>query len=77
MQRLTAFKFSVGNIPVSLVLLLLIAYLIHWLPARFVAALREGWQWLPSPAQAAVILSTAFGLYYVSGAEVQFIYGNF
>jgi len=24
-----------------------------------------------------VVLSTAFGLYYVSGAEVQFIYGNF
>ncbi|HSE23158.1 MAG TPA: MBOAT family protein [Pyrinomonadaceae bacterium] len=77
LQRLTAFKFSVGNIPVLLVLLLLIVYLIHWLPERFVAALREGWQCLPSPAQAAVILSTAFGLYYVSGAEVQFIYGNF
>ena len=77
LQRLTAFQFSVGNIPVSLALILLIAYLSHWFPTRFAAALREGWQWLPSPAQAAVILSTAFGLYYVSGAEVQFIYGNF
>jgi len=32
---------------------------------------------LPSPAQAVVVLSIALGLYYVSGAEVQFIYGNF
>ena len=29
------------------------------------------------PAQAVVVLSIALGLYYVSGAEVQFIYGNF
>jgi alginate O-acetyltransferase complex protein AlgI len=77
LQRLTAFQFSVGNLPASLALLLIVAYLSHWLPARLFGAIREGWNWLPSPAQAVVVLSTAFGLYYVSGAEVQFIYGNF
>lgn len=77
LQRLTAFQFSVGNLPASLALLLVVAYLSHWLPTRFFVAIREGWSWLPSPAQALIVLSTAFGLYYVSGAEVQFIYGNF
>jgi hypothetical protein len=37
----------------------------------------EGWNWLPSPAQAAVIIGVAAGLYYVAGTNVQFIYGNF
>ncbi|HET6861949.1 MAG TPA: MBOAT family protein [Pyrinomonadaceae bacterium] len=77
LQRLTAFQFSVGNLPASLALLLMVAYLSHWLPVRLFVAIKEGWNWLPSPAQAVVVLSTAFGLYYVSGAEVQFIYGNF
>jgi hypothetical protein len=36
-----------------------------------------GWAWLPAPVQAVLILSTAVGLYYLSSAEVQFIYGNF
>lgn len=77
LQRLTAFQFSTGNLPASLAVLLLLAYLSHWIPDRWFAAIKEGWNWLPSPAQAVVVLSTAFGLYYVSGAEVQFIYGNF
>jgi hypothetical protein len=58
-------------------LLLAGGYLSHWAPTKLVATVREGWGWLPSPAQAIVILSVAFGLYYVSGAQVQFIYGNF
>lgn len=77
LRRLTVFQFSMGNLPVSLILLLGLASLSHWLPAKAFAALRQGWGWLPSPAQAVVILSVAFGLYYLSGTEVQFIYGNF
>ena len=33
--------------------------------------------WLPSPVQALAILSIALGVFYFSGAEAQFIYGNF
>jgi alginate O-acetyltransferase complex protein AlgI len=77
LRRLGALQFSTGNLPSSLLLLLGIAYLSHWVPSKIVAAIREGWGWLPSPAQAIVILSVAFGLYHVSGTEVQFIYGNF
>lgn len=77
LARLSAFQFSTGNLPASLLLLLVLAYLSHWLPAKGLAAIRQGWSWLPSPAQAVVVLSIAFGLYYLSGTEVQFIYGNF
>ena len=76
-KRLTVFQFSTGNLPTSLVLLLLAGFASHWIPSKTLNAVRSGWGWLPSPAQALVVLSVAFGLYYVSGAEVQFIYGNF
>jgi D-alanyl-lipoteichoic acid acyltransferase DltB (MBOAT superfamily) len=76
-HRLGALQFSIGNLPTSLLLLLGTAYLSHWTPNKILLAIREAWGWLPSPAQAVVILSVAFGLYYVSGTEVQFIYGNF
>lgn len=77
LKRLTAFQFSTANLPASLLVLLVIGFVSHWIPNRLIITIRDGWSWLPSPAQAAVILSIAFGLYYVSGAEVQFIYGNF
>ena len=77
LKRLTVFQFSINNLPTSLLLLLLVGFASHWVPSKALNALRDGWSWLPSPAQAVVVLSVAFGLYYVSGAEVQFIYGNF
>lgn len=77
LRRLAAFQFSTGNLPTSLALVLVLALLTHWLPSRAFAAIRQGWGWLPSPAQAVVILSIGLGLYYVAGTEVQFIYGNF
>jgi len=77
LRRLGALQFSISNLPTSLLLVLGIGYLAHWTPNKLLTAIRDGWGWLPSPAQAIVILSVAFGLYYVSGAEVQFIYGNF
>jgi len=77
LKRLTAFQFSIANLPAPLMLLLGIAFLSHWVPEKAMSRIMEGWNWLPSPAQAVVVLSIAFGLYYVSGTEVQFIYGNF
>ena len=75
--RLTAFQFSLANLPTSLLLLLLVGLASHWFPSRALTSLRHGWCWLPAPAQAVLVLVIAFGLYYVSGTEVQFIYGNF
>jgi alginate O-acetyltransferase complex protein AlgI len=77
LQRLTVFQFSTGNLPTSLLVLMLVGFASHWIPEKALNAIRDGWGWLPSPAQAVVVLSVALGLYYVSGAEVQFIYGNF
>jgi D-alanyl-lipoteichoic acid acyltransferase DltB (MBOAT superfamily) len=77
LKRLAVFQFSIGNVPTSLLLILVVGFASHWIPTKALTALRDGWSWLPSPAQAVVVLSIALGLYYVSGAEVQFIYGNF
>jgi len=77
LRRLAAFQFSLANLPTSLLLVLLVGLASHWVPAKAISAMRNGWSWLPSPAQAAFVLVIAFSLYYVSGAEVQFIYGNF
>ena len=77
LKRLTTFQFSTSNLPTSLLLLLIFGFASHFIPTRATTRLREAWRWLPAPAQAVVVLSIAFCLYYVSGAEVQFIYGNF
>jgi D-alanyl-lipoteichoic acid acyltransferase DltB (MBOAT superfamily) len=69
--------FGAGSLPVSVLLVLILSYLAHWFPKNALDHVEGGWRWLPSPVQAVMILSIAFGLYYISGTEVQFIYGNF
>jgi hypothetical protein len=56
---------------------LIIGFVTHWISQRTFDSASAIWNWLPSPAQAIVILSVAFGLYYMSSANAQFIYGNF
>lgn len=91
LARLGALKFEMANLvspvfsipvggfqlPVSVLMVLILSYLAHWFPKNALDKVRDGFTWLPSPVQAALILSIAFGLYYVSGSEAQFIYGNF
>lgn len=91
LARLGALQFEMANLispvfsiplggaqlPVSVLMLLILGYLAHWFPKNAFDKVRDGFTWLPSPVQAALILTVAFGLYYVSGTEVQFVYGNF
>jgi alginate O-acetyltransferase complex protein AlgI len=77
LRRLGALQFSSGNLSRSIVIVLGLAYLTHWLPEKVTTRIGTAWDWLPAPLQAATILCIAAGLYYVSGAEAQFIYGNF
>ena len=70
-------QFAAANLGPAVLGVLAVGYLSHWFPKNALDKVRAGWNWLPSPAQAVVILSVAFGLYYLSGAEVAFIYGNF
>jgi alginate O-acetyltransferase complex protein AlgI len=89
LARLGALKFEMANLitpvftipifklPVSMLVVLILSYLAHWFPKDALERVRGGFTWLPSPMQAALILSVAIGLYYVSGSEAQFIYGNF
>ncbi len=76
-SRLGAFEFSAANLALPVISALVIGYLAHWIPNGLFERVCKGWDWLPSPAQAAVILVVAVGLYYVSSSNVQFIYGNF
>jgi D-alanyl-lipoteichoic acid acyltransferase DltB (MBOAT superfamily) len=75
--RLGAWQFGTVNLARPILIVLVIGFLTHLIPRRVFDSASAIWTWLPSPAQAVVILSVAFGLYYVSSANVQFIYGNF
>lgn len=65
------------NLPVSVLIVLIIGYLSHWFPKDALDRVRSGWTWLPSPAQALLILGIVFGLYYASSAGGALVYGNF
>jgi len=75
--RLSALQFSTANLARPIVIVLVFGFLLQWIPQRVFDSASVIWNWLPSPAQAVVILGVAFGLYYISSANVQFIYGNF
>jgi D-alanyl-lipoteichoic acid acyltransferase DltB (MBOAT superfamily) len=75
--RLSALQFSTANLARPIVIVLAFGFLLQWIPQRVFDSASVIWNWLPSPAQAVVILGVAFGLYYISSANVQFIYGNF
>jgi len=77
LKRLGSLQFTTGNLATPVLLVLGLGYVAHWVPRPALDKIYAGWNWLPSPAQAAVILAVAFGLYYVSSTNVQFIYGNF
>src|SRR5205085_12677847 len=91
LARIGAMKFEMSNLlspvfsipmgaaklPVSVLLVLILSYLAHWFPKNALDKLRDGFTWLPSPVQAALILTIALSLFYISGTEVQLIYGNF
>ena len=76
-RRLGGFQFGTANLARPIVVVLVFGFLLHWIPQRVFDSASVIWIWLPSPAQAVVILGVAFGLYYLSSANVQFIYGNF
>ena len=91
LARLGALQFEMANltspalsiplggvaVPVSVLAILILAYLAHWFPKNAFEKVRDGFTWLPSPVQAAMILTVALGLYYATGSEVTFVYGNF
>ena len=77
LARLGALEFEAANLAPPVVAVLLGGYVSHWIPQNALEKVRDGWNWLPSPAQAALILSLAYGLYYLSSVEQPFIYGNF
>jgi D-alanyl-lipoteichoic acid acyltransferase DltB (MBOAT superfamily) len=77
LRRLGAMQFAVANLAPAVLAVMAIGYLAHWFPLSALDKVRAGWNWLPSPAQAIIVLGVAFGLYWISGTEVQFIYGNF
>src|SRR2546423_13277635 len=77
LKRFGAMNFEASNLQWPVITVLVLGYLSHWFPKDALERVRIGWTWLPAPAQAVLILSIGVGLYYLSSAEVQFIYGNF
>jgi D-alanyl-lipoteichoic acid acyltransferase DltB (MBOAT superfamily) len=77
LKRLGELQPGAGNLATPVLTALIVGYLSHWLPKNAFDRVRDSWNWLPAPAQAALIVSIAVGLYYLAGTEAQFIYGNF
>lgn len=77
LKRLGSGQFSTGNLALPVVTMLVLGYASHWIPRGIFEKVSAGWNWLPSPAQAGLMLAIALGLYYLSSTNVQFIYGNF
>ena len=77
LKRLFAFQGGIPHLAYPLIVTMILGFLSHWLPDNWYERIRDGWGWLPSPVQALLLVVIGYGLYYVSGAEVQFIYGNF
>jgi D-alanyl-lipoteichoic acid acyltransferase DltB (MBOAT superfamily) len=77
LKRLAALQPGAGNLATPVLTVLALGFLSHWVPKDAFDKVRDGWNWLPAPVQAALILSIAIGLYYLAGTEAQFIYGNF
>ena len=76
-MRLGALQFTTANLAWPILFVMAFGFLTHWIPKRAFDSVSALWNWLPSPAQAVMILSLAFALYYISSANIQFIYGNF
>lgn len=65
------------NLTLTVLHVLVIGYLSHWFPKGWLDRAGTLWARLPAPVQAVLILAIALGLNKLSGADVQFIYGNF
>jgi hypothetical protein len=77
LKRLTAWRFDHSNLAPSILAVLCIGLVLHVVPGTFSEQVGRTWNRMPSPIQAAVIVTIGIGLYFISGTEVQFIYGNF
>jgi alginate O-acetyltransferase complex protein AlgI len=76
-SRLAALRFEASNLTPSIIVVLMLGVFTHLIPDGAFTRVSSLWKWLPSPAQALVIVALAIGLFYLSGVEVQFIYGQF
>jgi alginate O-acetyltransferase complex protein AlgI len=77
LKRLAALRFDHSNLAPSILAVLCIGLVLHVVPRTFSEKVGQTWNKMPSPVQAAVIVTIGVGLYFIAGTEVQFIYGNF
>jgi hypothetical protein len=77
LKRLGALQGGIEHLAKPLIIVMVLGFASHWIPDDWYERIRNGWGWLPSPVQALLLVAIGYGLYYVSGSEVQFIYGNF
>jgi alginate O-acetyltransferase complex protein AlgI len=78
LRQLATLTTSTANLAPPVALLIALGLAAHWISQTWLETLQRGFARLPAPAQAALLVGLAFGLYFVASSDVvPFIYARF
>ncbi len=78
LKQLATFSFEHANLGSAVLIILVLGLLAHWLPAGWLARLRNAFTAMPAPVQATIMVIVGVALYKVaSSSVVPFIYFQF
>ena len=78
LSQLLGFTVDTSNLALTLVLIIALGLIAHWIPDGWFEIARNGFVRLPAPVQACVLFVMALGLYFVASSDVvPFIYSRF
>jgi hypothetical protein len=78
LSRLAHLDFGTTNLPPKVVVLVVIAMVLHFIPRDLEAKLRTTFVRMPALVQGAVLAACAYGLHAAAGAKAEpFVYGQF
>ena len=78
LSQLLSFTADTSNLALSLVMVIALGFIAHWLPDGWFAVARDGFVRLPAPVQACALFVMALGLYFVASSDLApFIYSRF
>jgi D-alanyl-lipoteichoic acid acyltransferase DltB (MBOAT superfamily) len=77
-ERIARGTFGTANLGQKVEVVIVLGFGLHWLPKRWVEAVRELFVRTPAPVQGIVLAAAAYGLHLAVGAKAEpFVYGQF